>query len=60
MPLKRGRQASLMKKMFHCVGLVMFLMLTAACGSQPEVDKVAVGQDAELSLPARILRTVRT
>ena len=35
--------------MSHYAGLAMFLMFTAACRSQPEVDKVAVGQDVAVT-----------
>jgi hypothetical protein len=35
--------------MSHYVGLAMFLMLTAACRNQPEMDKVAVGQDVAVT-----------
>jgi len=38
-----------MKKMSHYVGLAMFLVFTAACGSQPEMDTVAAGQDVALT-----------
>lgn len=38
-----------MKKMSHHVGLAMFLALTVACGGQPEVDEVAVGQDVAVT-----------
>ena len=34
-----------MKTISHYVGLAMFLLVTAACRSQPEMDKVEVGQD---------------
>ena len=38
-----------MKRMSNCVGLAMLLCLAAACRGQPEVEKVAVGQDVAVT-----------
>lgn len=38
-----------MKKMSHYLGLTLFLVSTAACDSQPELDKVAVGQEVAVT-----------
>ncbi|MGQ0734217.1 MAG: hypothetical protein ACT4QD_11240 [Acidobacteriota bacterium] len=38
-----------MKKISNYVGLVMFLLLTAACGSQPGMDKLEVGQEVAVT-----------